>query len=287
MKIHPGINRLLAGALALAASSTALAHVSYTGRDFIANGSFDGVATWTLSNQRVTSAFGWADATDLDWADSHRGRFTRFTLDREQIVTIKVWQQDDVPFVAQGRPMTALNDLVPGFSLYSGLSPRAGHDGSDHPLFLANHPGYLPSVRFFDGIHVGDKEGAWRALDDFWIGNSEAEVPPDQWSASKLSFIGASVDGAGVDFNGDSTLDYIGDANADGMTSATFILGPGTYSVVVGGGCYGCQFGDAATLLSQRGFSASITVTPEPATWAAMLGGLAALGFAARRRVGR
>jgi hypothetical protein len=34
------------------------------------NGAFDGVATCSVIDQRVTSALGWADAADADWGDS-------------------------------------------------------------------------------------------------------------------------------------------------------------------------------------------------------------------------
>lgn len=265
-------------------AAPASAHVSYAGRDYLANGTVIG-NTYTLGNQRVASAFGWADAADADWGDSHRGRFAKFTLAAAADVTIKVWQQDDVSFTSSGNTVLALNDLVPAFSLYRGVAPGGAHDGGDHPDFHAAHPGYLPTSGFFDGVRVGDKEGAWRSTASFVIGNTESEVPPGLWAAAQLTFIGMAIDGAGADINGDDTPDLAGDGMADGMISRTFRLDAGSYSVVIGGACYGCQSDTSGNVLAQRGFTTSLTLqpVPEPGTWAMVAGGLALLGAARRR----
>jgi hypothetical protein len=278
--------RRFAAAALLLTASAASAHVSYTGRDFILNGGFDGAGTYTLLGQRVTSAYGWADAADADRGDSHRGRFMKFSLSAPADVTLKVWQQDDVAYTSAGQSLTALNDLVPAFSLYSGLAVGAAHEGSDHPGFLAAHPGYIPTAQYFDGVHVGPAEGAWRATYDFVMGNSSSEVAPGLWSFSQLTYLGHALDGAGVDVSGDRVLDFAGDGAADGIVQRTFRLGPGAYSLVVGGTCYACQFVEpTGTLLAQRGFAASLTLAPvpEPGTWALMAAGLGLLAAGARR----
>jgi hypothetical protein len=59
---------LLAGATSL----PALAHVTYTGRNF---GTFDNTHTSsTLMDQAVPGNFGWIDGTDSDYGDSHKLR---------------------------------------------------------------------------------------------------------------------------------------------------------------------------------------------------------------------
>ncbi len=268
--------RTLAGAVLLTASAAASAHVSYTGRDFVANGTFDGDDTYTLSAQRVTSNFGWADAADGDWGDSHRGRFTRFTLMEAASVTISA--------AAQAGVASTLADLAPAFSVYAGEVPSLSHEGSPAAEYVANHPGLLATSPYQAEMgKLGDKEGAWRALGDFWMGN-------DAGLSAKLTYLGHAIDGAGVDVSGDRVIDWAGDGTADGMTSGTWVLGPGTYTVVFGGACYTCQYTeDANTWLASRAFTASVQLAPvpEPETWAMIAAGLGLLGLSARSRCAR
>ena len=64
---------LVACAVMAIAGTKALAHISYTGRNF---GTLIINADVSNNTQTVSSGFGWADATDADWGDSHRGRFS-------------------------------------------------------------------------------------------------------------------------------------------------------------------------------------------------------------------
>ena len=61
---------------ALGAGLSAFAHISYSGRTF--GPLVIGGPAVSITNQTVSSSFGWADATDADWGDSHRTRFFRF-----------------------------------------------------------------------------------------------------------------------------------------------------------------------------------------------------------------
>jgi hypothetical protein len=81
------LQKLLTCALLLSCGLTAQAHIGYGGRDF---GALDpsGTTNNTINGQTVSTRFGWADATDADWGDSHRGRFYRFTLTSASYVTI-------------------------------------------------------------------------------------------------------------------------------------------------------------------------------------------------------
>ena len=91
------------GILAIAGTK-ALAHVGYSGRDFgtLMYNSDGSSKTVTIATQTISSDFGWADATDTDWGDSHRGRFFRFTLS----------EAGNVQIIAQR------NDLIQSFDGY-------------------------------------------------------------------------------------------------------------------------------------------------------------------------
>jgi len=112
-------------------------------------------------------------------------------------------------------------------------------------------------------------EGVLNALGDFQIGN-------DAGAINTLSFIGHSLDGLG----------YLADGSANGITSKTFSLAAGTYSLVVGGGDYLAQLPGNPQLASPFGVRTSISVTavPEPEALALMLGGMGVVGMTGLRR---
>ena len=253
----------------------ASAHVSYTNRDFLANGMFDGADTYTLGGLRIASNFGWADGADLDQGDSHRVRWTKLVLTEATAVTVSV----------SSETVNGL-DLLPAFTVYSGLAPRAAHDGGDHPDFLADFPGYLPTSSFYNGVAAGPWEGALNTVGSFKISNKQSEVGAD-WATGMLTYVGHAIDGVGVDINGDRVVDYVGDGTADGFVTATFVLDPGSYSIVFGGADYAAQYAEPlGTYLAQRGFNASVMLAPvpEPETWAMLGLGLVGIGLAVRRR---
>ena len=136
------------------AGTKALAHISYSGRNL---GTLIISADVSNTTQTISSGFGWADATDVDWGDSHRGKYYRFTLasplDVDQSVRITVERN----LLGTG----ANGSFLPAFSLFSGLaqlSPEAlAHDSSN--LSVATRP-------------VGT-EGSFRSLTDWSIGNDD------------------------------------------------------------------------------------------------------------------
>ncbi len=246
-------------ALALAGAHTAKAHVSYSGRTFS-----DVLQSITINN--VSSGFGWADGTDADFGDSHRTRAFRFTLTEPKVLTISV----------TGVQVGAAPALqFPGFSLYSGLA-HVAPDALDHdasPITAA----YLSTLG-----GVQPKEGAFRALTDWVIGNEDVyNTPGDPLSGvavpaslKTLTFIGYAVDGTEANFGTGNGV--IGDGIADGTVSKTFNLGPGDYSLFVGGADYYNQ-PDAPYV--NYGVTVSI---PEPTSTALL--GVSVLGLALRRR---
>ena len=280
--------RLMVAVMAGLFSASAFAHVSYSTRDFFANGVQSG-NTWTLSNQRVTSDFGWADGADADWGDSHRVRWARFTLTEASTVSITV-SAAGFDYLSGGNTLAALGDLIPGFSLYGGIAPAAAYEAGDHPDYLAHHPGLLSTVSYVTttpAAPLGVREGAFNASGDFWLSNKLSEVGEANWASVHLTYIGQAVDGAGVDVNGDGILDIAGDGTANGSVTARFTLAAGSYSLIAGGANYASQYINYAAGEGQRGFSAALSVTPvpEPEGWALMLGGLGLVGLIARRRI--
>lgn len=250
---------LIAGVAALACAP-AWSHVSYTGRDF---GTFTGSTeqSVTIANQAISGNFGWADATDVDWGDSHKARWFKFTLETAANVTITAAAKADAT-------ATSVGGLVPAFSIYKGLAPITTDAEGVSSL---SYDTSTSSMAWRATLPFA-VEGVWNALGDFTIGN-DAGVLGD------LVHIGHSADGTGA----------FGDGQADGVTSATFRLAAGTYSVVIGGNVYEAQKSGVPGNTGNFGLSATLEVSPVPeaSTTGLALTGTLALGFAARRRQAR
>jgi hypothetical protein len=254
------------GILAIAGTK-ALAHIGYSGRDFstLMYNSDGSRKTVTIATQTISSGFGWADATDTDWGDSHRGRFFRITL-REA---------GDVQITAQRYDL--LGTFLPAFSLYSGLgqlSPEgAGHDSAT--LSIANRP--------------AGTEGSLRALSDWSIGNDPTyNIKGDSTSGvlydpelAYFTYIGNAADGTPANFG--NAAGIVGDGTADGFVTATFSgLAAGDYSLFVGGANYAAQTTEVPTYPT---YGVNVTVgIPEPSTGSLLLGGAALLTLLRRRK---
>lgn len=134
--------RLVAGLLT---SQSALAHVSYSGRDF---GSFDGLSNQsvTIANQ-ATRSYSWADAADADWGHTHTGKWFTFTLTNDALVTISA-------SALANATATSVGGLLLGFSLYAGKAPAAAYDATDVTLAYRNTLGFKT-----EGVSSGKKPG--------------------------------------------------------------------------------------------------------------------------------
>ncbi len=146
-------------------SLPAMAHVSYSGRDL---GTFSGLsaASNSITNQ-TTYNFGWADAADSDWGDSHKGKWYKFTLQNAASVTLTASAN------ATATPIS-IGGLLPGFSLYQGLAPAAAYDTS------------VVSQAYRAGLGF-PTEGSVNALGSFQIGNDSGVI-------KLLTFVGYAAD---------------------------------------------------------------------------------------------
>lgn len=256
------------------AGNKALAHVGYSGRDFgtlIYNSDGSGKIV-TIATQTVSSGFGWADATDADWGDSHRGRFFRFTLSGSGDVQITAQRN----LLGTGTTGT----LLPAFSLYSGLgqlSPeQGGHDASQ-----------LSS----DSRPTGT-EGSLCALGNWSIGNDPTYNTAGDPSSGILyapwlayfTYIGNAADGTSANYG--SATGIFGDSTADGYITATFsALAAGNYSLWVGGANYDLQSVETGqSTFPTYGVTVTAALVPEPSIGSLLVGGVTILTLLRRRR---
>ena len=269
------MNRMFLGmalAILAIAGQTAFAHISYSNRNF---GTLIISTDASNNTQTVSGGFGWADATDADWGDSHRGRYFRFTLANplagDQGVRITVSRN----LLGTG----ANGTFLPAFSLFSGLaqgSPEAlAHDSST--LSVSSRP-------------VGT-EGSFRSLADWSIGNDDTyNIAGDPTSGvlyaarlASFTYIGHAADGTSANFG--NAAGIVGDGTADGFVTATFSsLAAGDYSLFVGGANYALQTAEPGPTYPTYGVNVTVGLVPEPSTSSLLLGSAALLGLLRRRK---
>ena len=234
----------LSAAVLMLAAGAASAHVGYgsslyeqstntfgTLNNFIPTASSNAGWISGMSNNGVNRT-GTVDTL----ADTHNNRFRFFTLTEASNVSITVYG------TANTNGASVLN---PGFSLFSGLVPASSHDGvadafgrtpeqnaimqtPAHLALSANTPAYATWSPFFDSMDEiiaqgggavdagGPNWGVYQADGDVTMGNQAGLV-------STMNYTGISV---GDGHNGDVQ---------DNAVNWTGTLGPGTYSLVIGG----------------------------------------------------
>jgi hypothetical protein len=277
------IHGFLAAALCAAATPLS-AHILYTGRDF---GSFTpGGApnSVTISKNRISSDFGWADGTDSNFGDSHNLLPFRFTLLSTGLVTLQI-QGSSFRLSAQLDFPAMAN---PGFSIFKGIAHLP-------PLAEDHDTSGISSAYMNDIYGSGKWEGCFNALGDWSIGNDDDEDTGTPAALSAFSYRGNAADGTSANYGTGATIiprangttqtnDLIrGDGLADGSVTGTFALDAGDYTILVGGATY------SGTSTDSFGFNAtlSVAVIPEPSTYALFAVGAMVLAAACRRRMAR
>ncbi|PPD35656.1 MAG: hypothetical protein CTY19_00980 [Methylomonas sp.] len=231
--------------------SQAFAHVGYgTSLYDQATNTYAGAGTGGL-NPTVSSNAGWISglsnngvnrtATTDTYGDSHNNRFRSFTLT----------QQSQVSFTVTGAANSnGASVLNPGVSIFSGLVPASSHDGvgdlnglspavaagltgsAATQAYLASLPGFASWSPFYD------------ANDEILAAGGAADVPGnrDKWGVFKSDGNFTMGNNSGL-VNGVTFIDAVADAasgayadgNVDNSVSWSGLLGPGTYTMTIGG----------------------------------------------------
>ena len=218
---------LLAASLGLAllfsTAGPALAHVGYVTLD-------PTLGVNTSLNSTAASNAGWIAGQDATtWANSHDNRFFRFTL--TDTMTID--------FTITGTNTNGNGILNPGYSIFAGAGISGAHDGA----------GNLPAGAAVPLSYVGSLTGfaSWSPFaatnDEIDANNGAAGLTTAHWGQYRSNAdVTMSTDGLpaaippvpGVV----GTINYLGLSgfNASGnVLTGQHTLGPGIYSLVVGG----------------------------------------------------
>ena len=284
------------GILAIAGTK-ALAHISYTGRNF---GTLIIGTDVSNNTQTISSGYGWADATDADWGDSHRFRYFRFTLANPLTADQSVRITAERNLLGTGPTGT----FLPAFSLFSGLAQRANNEGvqqgSVYRTEALAHDGAALSIQSLvnqfgsgngSGLGGSGKEGSFRSLGNWSIGNDPTYNTAGDTSSGNLiaarlasfTYIGHAADGTSANFG--NAAGIVGDGTADGFVTATFSgLAAGDYSLFVGGANYTLQATEGPTTFPTYGANVTVGLVPEPSTGSLLLGGAALLTLLRRRK---
>lgn len=255
---------VLAALAAFSVGPSAFAHISYSGRNFGAL--VIGGPAVSITNQAISSAFGWADAADADWGDSHRGRFFRLTLTNTASVRISAQRNN----AGTG----ATNTFLPGLALFSGLGQASitNVDGVFYEsVFRLEQAGHESAALSVTSRPAGT-EGSFRTRWDWSVGNDDTYVTNGNPASGILiparlayfTYVGQVADGTSNNYG--TAAGLLGDGLADGAVTATFDhLPAGEYSLFVGGANYAAQIAEPGPTFPTYGVNVSVQANALPA----------------------
>ena len=268
-------------AAALCAAATPLsAHILYTGRDFGVFTPGGSTSPVTISQNKISSNYGWADGTDADFGDSHKLLPFRFSLLSTGLVTLQI---QGTSFRSGVLNIAAMAN--PGFSIFKGIAHLP-------PLAEDHDTSGISSAYMDETYGVDNWEGCFNALGDWKMGSDDGTQYSDLTS---FIYAGNAVDGTSANYGTGATIiprangttqsnDLVrGDGLADGSVTGTFALDAGDYTILVGGATYSgissASFGFNSTL--------SVMAIPESSTYALLSLGAIFLIAAYRRMMAR
>jgi hypothetical protein len=213
-----GLLTLSLGLSLFAMAGPAFAHVGYV---TLPNGISN-------LNSTVASNAGWvAGQNPTTWGNSHDNRFFTFNLaDTMQ-----------VDFTIAGTNTNGNGLLNPGYSIFAGTVPSGSHDGA----------GALPGGAMVPTSYVGSLTGfaSWSPFagtnDEIDANNGAAGLTTAHWGRyrSNADVTMANNGNVAANIPGTvSTMTYTGLSGSNGTGSSitgSYLLGPGIYSLVVGG----------------------------------------------------
>lgn len=268
-------------AAALCAAATPLsAHILYTGRDFGVFTPGGSTSPVTISQNKISSNYGWADGTDADFGDSHKLLPFRFSLLSTGLVTLQI---QGTSFRSGVLNIAAMAN--PGFSIFKGIAHL--------PPLAEDHDTSGISSAYMDGTYgVDNWEGCFNALGDWKMGSDDGTQYSDLTS---FIYAGNAADGTPANYGTGATIiprangttqsnDLVrGDGLADGSVTGTFALDAGDYTILVGGATY------SGTSTASFGFNSTLSVMaiPEPSTYGLLSLGAMVLAATYRRRRAR